>query len=152
MNDSRPNVWIATKTFPFVECIYRYWRATDGSRYLRSYNFRTKVILECRQLDNQRMTIPRGDALFSEIDLMLSSVFRHKIIVAEDDPLLTQFKLMSDSDLCRIMILPDVGLEKIAEGIYNHIKVILSNQDVINRIDVRSVEVDDGEINISYVV
>lgn len=152
MNDTRPGIWIATKKFNSVECIYRYWRATDGSRYLQQYSFQTKIVLECRNLDNHQMVIPKGESLFSEIDHMLTLVFRGKVIVAEDDPMLNQFKMMVDSGLCRLSVLPDVGLEKIAEGIYNHVKVILHNQDVINRMDVRSVEVDDGEINIAYVV
>lgn len=152
MTTSRPNIWIATKTFPYVQCTYRYWRAVDRSRYLRSYSFKPKIVLESRHLDNRDMVVTRGETIFNELDLMLTLVFRDKIVVAEDDPLLNQFRSMADSDMCQISILPGVGLEKIAEGIYNHAKVTLFNMDLINRVDIRSVELDDGMLNIAYVV
>ena len=132
--------------------MFRYWRAEDDERLLKPYRFTVKVVLECHQLDNQQMVIPSGDYIFNEIDVMLSLIFRNRVLVAEDDPKLNLYKSMSDAGTIQLMVLPDVGLEKIAEGIYNHVKVILFNQDMISRLDIRSVEIDDGDITISYIV
>lgn len=131
--------------------MFRYWRSEDDERLLSVYKFNVKIVLECHQLDNQQMVIPKGDYIFNEIDVMLSLIFRDKVIVAEDDPKLNLFKTMSDSGMIKLMVLPDVGLEKIAEGIYNHVNVILVNQELISRIDIRSVEIEDGDVNISYI-
>lgn len=152
ITSTRPNVWVAQKQFYSINCIFRYWRSDGQDRFLKTYRLNAKVVLECQNLDNHQMVIPRGDYLFNEIEVMLSMVFRNRVIVAEDDPQINLYKAMSDANVIELMVLPDVGVEKIAEGIYNHVKVILFNQDMINRIDIRSVEIDDGEITVSYIV
>jgi len=83
---------------------------------------------------------------------MLTTVFSDKILVAEDDPLINQFKAMSDMGMCKILVLPSVSQERIAEGIYNHVKVVLFNQDETHRMDIRSVELESNGMIVSYIV
>jgi hypothetical protein len=148
----RPNIWVAQKQFFGINCMFRYWRSNHDDGLLSMYRFNIKLVLECRDLDDHQMVIPKGDYIFKEVEMMLEMVFRDKVIVAEDDPQINLYKIMADNGVIRLMVLPDVGLEKIAEGVYNHVKVILINQDMVHRIDIRSVEIDDGEVIVSYIV
>lgn len=51
----------------------------------------------------------------------LHEVFDHTVLVAADDPYLTEFQRMMDNGLMDLRVLPAVGCEAIAEYTYNHV-------------------------------
>lgn len=138
----RDGVYLSTKVFDSVNCVFRLWNAVDPKdRVLKSYNLKIKILFECHHLDQGYVLLDDNHDCLKEFNKMLNSYFRNKTVVALDDPEISIFQALDHKNVIHMSTLPIVSPEKIAEEIFNWFKVWLSNSRLIERVDIRSVEV-----------
>jgi 6-pyruvoyltetrahydropterin/6-carboxytetrahydropterin synthase len=114
-----------------LSCVFRQWRSTHSHcSTLHGYAIGIKLIFECDTLDERNWVMDFGG--LKDFKAWCKHMFDHTVIVAEDDPMLEQFKQMAalsrlddngerPCDRGAIMdlrILPSVGCEKFAELAY----------------------------------
>jgi 6-pyruvoyltetrahydropterin/6-carboxytetrahydropterin synthase len=113
-----------TKTFGHergLSCCFRQWRAESHCRFLHGYALAVEFTIEAKSLNPQNWVFDFGD--FKEIKEWLEEKFDHKLIVAEDDPLLPLYKgnfTGEFKDFADMVIMEKVGCEAFAHYIFNH--------------------------------
>lgn len=138
----RQGVYLSTKIFDRITCVYRRWRSDiSEDKVLRAHTLTFKVLLECHNLDNGENVLYNKDDCLYEFEKMLLSRFVNKTIVALDDPELDTFKTLDTAGAISISLLPSVGAERFSEEMFNWFKIWLMNSMLMDRVDVRSVEV-----------
>jgi 6-pyruvoyltetrahydropterin/6-carboxytetrahydropterin synthase len=73
-------------------------------------------------------------------------MFDHTLIVAEDDPHLSEFHRLSDLGLVDIRVMPQVGCEATAEFVFAHVEHFVAEQ-TSGRVWLDSVEVREHGAN-----
>jgi 6-pyruvoyltetrahydropterin/6-carboxytetrahydropterin synthase len=59
-----------------------------------------------------------------ELKKILEDQFDHTLIVAEDDPELETFKMLHEKKMAKIVILPALGCESLADQLYRYINAV----------------------------
>lgn len=131
-----------------VYTVFRIWNAENPKdRVLKSYNLKIKVLFESHYLDATNTMIPDDHDCFIEFNKMLNQNFRNKVVVDLIDPDMSIMQALDQKGVISISLLPDVSAERIAQEIFNWFKVWLINSKMIDRIDVRSVELTINNSN-----
>lgn len=138
----RDGVYLSTKVYDNINCVFRLWNAEDPKdRVLKSYKLKVKILFECHHLDQGYVLLDDNHDCLKEFNKMLNSYFRNKTVVALDDPEMSIFQALDQKGVIFLSTLPFVSPEKISEEIFNWFKVWLANSRLIERVDVRSVEI-----------
>ena len=149
----RQGVYISTKVFENINCVFRTWDAEHPKdRMLKAHHLKLRVVFECHYLDQGFIILNDDHDCLKEFVKMLDRHFNNKTVVALDDPEMSIFQALDHKGVIFLSTLPNVSPEKIAEEVFNWFKVWLINSGLIERVDVRSVEVtDNGQHAASYV-
>ena len=107
----------STKILELGSCAFRQWRA-EGThcKYLHGYKLQAKLWFGCTNLDDRNWVINFGG--LKELKTTLQAFYDHKTVVAETDPLLPMFRELHAMGGCRLVVVPEVGIEKTAEHVY----------------------------------
>ncbi len=135
----------STKILELGSCAFRQWRA-EGThcKLLHGYKLHTKLWFGCNELDERNWVVSFGG--LKELKEILRSFYDHKAVVASTDPLLPLFRQLHDAGGCSLVILPEVGIEKTAEHVYE-VSQRFINQETKGRCWVSKVEVWEHELN-----
>lgn len=149
----REGVYLSTKVFDNIHTIFRTWNAEHPKdRVLKSHQLKIRVLFECHYLDQGQILLDDNHDCLKEFVKMLNTHFNNKVIVALDDPEMSIYQALDHKNMIFLSTLPNVSPEKIAEEIFNWFKVWLINSRLIERVDIRSVEVtDNGQHAATYV-
>lgn len=129
----------STKIIELGSCAFRQWRATHSHcSFIHGYQLKAKFWFGCKELDNKNWAVDFGG--LKELKKILQNQFDHTLCVAEDDPLLGQFKALHDAGGCDLRIMPGVGIEKTAEWCFKTANAYIT-QESFNRCWVNKVEV-----------
>lgn len=150
----------STKVHDGYSTCFRQWRAsTTHCQFLHGYGISVKLVFE-GELDQRNWvqdfgSFKRSNHKIGELTLegikefspkeWMNWLLDHTVIIAADDPHLNQFKIMNQSGLIQLRIIPDTGCEKFAEYICNKLTAWLA-QDNPN-VKLISVEVREHEKN-----
>lgn len=119
--------FLSTKTFNTdrgLSCCFRQWRATHSHcSTLHGYSIGVKFVFECDVLDERNWVFDFGG--LKDIKKWLEHMFDHTCCVAEDDPLLDQFKAFAATGVMDLRVVPGVGCERFAEMIFDHVTQVL---------------------------
>jgi 6-pyruvoyltetrahydropterin/6-carboxytetrahydropterin synthase len=119
--------FLSTKTFNTdrgLSCCFRQWKATHSHcSTLHGYSIGVKFVFECDELDERNWVFDFGG--LKDIKKWLEHMFDHTCCVAEDDPLLEQFKAFAATGVMDLRIVPGVGCERFAEMIFDHVTQVL---------------------------
>jgi 6-pyruvoyltetrahydropterin/6-carboxytetrahydropterin synthase len=140
--------YYSTKTYGNdrgLSCCFRQWRAVHSHcSLLHGYSIGIKLIFECDTLDERNWCMDFGG--LKTFKAWAESMFDHTLVIAEDDPLLDRFKLMSGwssnpehdgnpdrvqvepyrrQGICDLRIVPGVGCEMFAKMCYDQMNTIL---------------------------
>jgi 6-pyruvoyltetrahydropterin/6-carboxytetrahydropterin synthase len=85
--------------------------------------------------------------LLDPIDTWIKTQFDHTVAIAQDDPKLAIFQAMNDQGLCDLRVLPGTGCAKFAEHVFQHVKQWMTDQGLLTRVTIRSVECSEHEGN-----
>lgn len=157
-----------TKTFGNelgLSCCFRQWRATHSHcSTLHGYSIGIKVVVEAPSLDNRNWVFDFG--AFKSFKQWAQNMFDHTLLVAKDDPLLSQFKEMANifnpnlpnafdegiepferGAVIDLRIVDAVGCEAFAKMAFDEFSKILTAHSLANGCYVKSVEVFEHGAN-----
>jgi 6-pyruvoyltetrahydropterin/6-carboxytetrahydropterin synthase len=140
-------LYISTKTYTHAEglsCCYRQWRAGTDSR-LHGAMLSFKLVFECHHVDDHGWTIDFG--LLDQIRSYIKRQFERTTIVSEDDPCLSTFQELSTAGACDLRLMSAVSCEKFAELVFGYAKQWMTDEGLLTRVTIRSVECSEHDGN-----
>ena len=144
----------STKTFTHelgLSAAFRQWRAESHCRFIHGYALSFKVTFEAQELDVRNWVVDFGS--LKTFKALLENTFDHRLLVAEDDPNLDDFKRLDMWGLAQVRVLPKVGCEAFAEYAAGALEVWLLDNGYAPRVRVVSVEcMEHGANSAIYVV
>jgi len=138
----------STKTFGHelgLSACFRQWRADSHCRLLHGYALSIHIVFEADDLDERNWVVDFGS--MGGLKQLIKDTFDHKLIVAEDDPMLMHLGELEKHGLAEIVILPATGCERFAQHVWEMATVWLKEQGHLPRCRVVSVEVREHGAN-----
>jgi len=143
----------STKLFDGFSTVFRQWKA-EGThcRFLHGYGVSFRVWFE-GELDERNWVWDFGGMKRAKgtIDGMnpkawMDYMFDHTLIVAEDDPGISGFKVMDNLGIAQVRILPAVGAEHFAKYVFEKLNTFVQ-EETNNRVKVVRVEFMENNKN-----
>ena len=88
-------------------------------RFVHGYDRSVHLVFECSELDDKMWVMDFGG--LKPIKAWLEDLFDHTLLINEDDPELEFFQEMEKRDLCRLRVMPNVGMEGSAKYVFEYI-------------------------------
>jgi len=120
-----------------LSCCFRQWRADSHCNKLHGYSLGFRFTFEAAKLDERNWVYDFGGCKW--IKEYLQDEFDHKLVVAKDDPHLERILHTVYTDIAVIKVMNDVGCEKFAEMVYNHVASKIK-EETKGRVSLFSVE------------
>lgn len=145
--------YIVTKTYGNdrgYSVAFRQWKA-EGThcKLLHGYSIGFEFRVGTDTLDERNWAFSFGD--FKPIKQFLDEMFDHTHLVAVDDPLLSKFQDIDMAGGSRVIPLPKVGCEAIAEYVYHFASKAISDAGYPNNPVLLSVRVfEHGANTVTY--
>ena len=112
--------YISTKTYRQIGPVaYRQWRADSHCNLIHGYSFSMKFYFGTNDLDVRNWAADYGG--LKELKKTLEDQFDHTLIVAQDDPEMATFKLLQEKNMAKIIVLPALGCEALADQLYKYV-------------------------------
>lgn len=127
----QPITYKYTSTKEYIDafpCAYRQWRADDkpngmpGCNKIHGYAFSMKFYFGTNDLDVRNWVADYGS--LRELKQFLESQFDHCLIVAADDPHLDWYHEAQRRGIAKVVVLPKLGCEALADQIYRYVNGI----------------------------
>ena len=135
----------STKTFFGYPCAHRRWAHKGHCKFVHGYERSFYVVFEATHLEpHTGFVMDFGD--LKEVAAWLASKFDHTLLLDEDDPLLPQFRELEALGACKLVVLPDVGMEGTAKFVFDYINTFISDKTG-GRVSVYSVECRENKKN-----
>lgn len=143
----------STKLFDGFSCCFRQWKADDTHcKFLHGYAVSFRVTFE-GELDYKNWVWEFGGMKRSKtlIDGMqpkqwMDYMFDHTVLVAQDDPFVTEFEMMEDAKVAQIRIVEATGAEKFAEFLFVKLNEFVKTE-TNNRVKIAQVEFMENNKN-----
>lgn len=120
----------STKTYDHNEglsCCFRQWRADHSHcRLLHGYALAFRFTFACSELDERNWCFDFGG--LKPVKAWLHGMFDHTLVVAQDDPALSQFEELANGGLVELRVLPAVGCEATAAFVFEHVSRFVVEQ------------------------
>ena len=132
-----------------LSATFRQYKADSHCNKLHGYALQVTLVFESNDLNDANWVIGFGD--LKPIKEFLEKTFDHKLVVAEDDPMLEWVLDGQTKGYCDVVVLPKVGCEAFAEYVGNFVnnwlmhKIIRDN--LTNRPQLISVEIREHGSN-----
>lgn len=138
----------STKTYGHevgLSCAFRQWRADSHCRFIHGYALAVRLEFEAGELDHRNWVIDFGG--LKSLKEQLQDTFDHKLVVAEDDPMLSKFLALQSMQAAQIVVLPGVGCEAFARYVFYLGEAWLIEHKHLPRVRLTSVEVREHGAN-----
>lgn len=135
-----------------LSCCFRQWKATHSHcSKLHGYSLGVRLVFECQTLDDRGWVQDFGG--LKPVKKWLQETFDHTVLIAVDDPCLSDFKRLDERGLINLRIVECVGCESFARLICNQVNKILGETEQLNSTArIYSVEVfEHGANSATYV-
>ena len=96
-----------------LSAAFRQWRADSHCRFMHGYSLEFEFIFGASELDENNWVVDFGG--LKELEVWLRNNFDHKTLVAEDDPMLTEFELMHQNGVIDMVCVRGTGCEMFAK-------------------------------------
>ena len=140
--------YISTKTYGHdfgLSCAFRQYKAKSHCHFLHGYAISVKVEFEANLLDHRNWVVDFGG--LKSFKEELKNLFDHKVIVAEDDPLIDWYRRGDELGALELIVMPQVGCEYFAYHISCIARAWLHINKLTPRCTVKSVEVREHGAN-----
>ena len=138
----------STKTYGHevgLSVAFRQWRAKSHCRHIHGYALSITTTFEADQLDPNNWVVDFGG--LKDFKQELVNLFDHKLLVAEDDPMIDKLAKLVLVDVADVVIVPSTGCESFAALVYGKAFEWLRQNEHRPRVRVRSVEVREHGAN-----
>lgn len=132
-----------------LSCAFRQWKAQSHCRFLHGYALQvTLEFVEFGGLSEENWVVDFGG--LQEVKDWLASQFDHKVIVAQDDPAIDEFRRLNELGIIQLVILQIVGCEAFSLHIRNYVKGWLGRHGLSDRVRLDCVKVQEHESNYAF--
>ena len=138
----------STKTFGHeigLSACFRQWRADSHCRFLHGYALAIKFVFASNELDVRNWVVDFGS--LKSLKGQLEDTFDHKLIVAEDDPMLNSIQQLEVLGIAEVVVVEKAGCEAFARLIFDATEVWLEDNGYAPRAWLESVEVSEHGAN-----
>ena len=139
----------STKTFGHelgLSAAFRQWKADSHCRLIHGYALAIKLTFAADELDVRNWVVDFGS--LKSLKAMFENTFDHKLLVAEDDPMLEELMRLQDVvGIAEIVVVPATGCEAFAKLIFEATEVWLRDAGYAPRVRLESVEVKEHGAN-----
>ena len=115
-------MYYVTKTYGHelgLSACFRQHRAESHCRFLHGYALSFAIAFHAQKLDKNGWVIDFGS--LKPIKEHLVEMFDHKLLVAEDDPMLDTFRWLDEHNAADVIALPRVGCEAFAAYVFDFV-------------------------------
>jgi 6-pyruvoyltetrahydropterin/6-carboxytetrahydropterin synthase len=134
----------STKSFYYLPCAHRQWRDEGHCSYVHGYDRSVHLEFQCTELDEKMWVMDFGG--LKQIKAWLEDLFDHTLLINEDDPEMDFFVDMDRRGLCKLRVMPNIGMEGSAKYIFEYIDAWL-NKETAGRVQLYSAECRENEKN-----
>lgn len=142
-------IYKSTKTYGHevgLSCAFRQWRAESHCRLIHGYALSITLTFESDDLDVRNWVVDFGS--LKSFKEQLVDTFDHKLLVAEDDPMLDEILRLKDVlGIAEVVKVEATGCEAFAKLIYECAKIWLKDAGYAPRVRMYSVEVKEHGAN-----
>lgn len=146
-------VYKSTKTFGHnlgLSAAFRQWRADSHCAFIHGYALQVHLEFEADELDGRNWVVDFGG--LKTIKHWIETTFDHKTLVAQDDPELEHFHVLHNKGIIDLVVVKDVGCERFAEMVFDHVSAWLTEQsEYAGRVRLSKVEVREHGANSAIV-
>ena len=139
---------ISTKTYGHdvgLSACFRQWRADSHCHFIHGYALAVRLEFAADELDSRNWVVDFGD--LKEFKQILQDLFDHKLLVAQDDPLLAELLQLQEQGLAQVNVVEAVGCEAFAKLIYLEADSWLHRKGLVSRVSIHRVEVREHGAN-----
>lgn len=141
-------IFTSTKTFGHnlgLSAAFRQHRAESHCRFIHGYALQIRIEFEATELDARNWVVDFGS--LKGLKAMLEDTFDHKLLVAEDDPMLEAIKTLGVIGVAEVVVVPATGCERFAEMVFGATETWLEANGYSPRCRVSKVEVSEHGAN-----
>lgn len=118
-------MYYVTKTYGHeagLSACFRQWRAKSHCRFLHGYALSFEFKFQADKPDENGWVINFG--ALKPVKAWLEEMFDHKLLVADDDPMLAELWALGDADapLAQVLTVPAVGCEAFAKMAFDFVE------------------------------
>jgi len=143
----------STKTFGHdigLSAAFRQWRADSHCRFIHGYALAIHLEFESSELDIRNWVVDFGS--LKSLKQILQDTFDHKLLVAEDDPMLPMLQALDTAGVAEVVVVPATGCERFAEMIAEVVDIWLKDNGYSPRVILAKVEVREHGANSAIVI
>lgn len=139
----------STKTYGHelgLSAAFRQWRADSHCKLIHGYALAITLTFEADELDVRNWVVDFGS--LKSFKQQLVDTFDHKLLVAEDDPMIEEIMRLKDVlGIADVVEVPATGCEAFAKLIYECAEIWLKDAGYAPRVRMHSVEVKEHGAN-----
>ena len=143
-----PVAWRSTKTYGHEEglsCCFRQWRAAHSHcRLLHGYALSFRLTFAAEALDENNWCFDFG--CLKPVKAWLHDMFDHTLLVASDDPEMSEFQRLAERGLVNLRLVPAVGCEATARHVFDYV-ARFAEEKTAGRVWLEEVEVREHNGN-----
>lgn len=128
-----------------LSAAFRQHRAQSHCRLIHGYALAVKFVFAAEELDERNWVVDFGG--LKPLKQMLEDTFDHTLLVASDDPKLSELKALDAMGLARVVEVPATGCEAFAKMIFEVAEQWLKDAGFAPRCRLVSVEVSEHGAN-----
>lgn len=131
----------STKTYGHevgLSACFRQWRATSHCNQLHGYALAFSFVFEAQDLDHRNWVVDFGGLAY--LKHKLATTFDHKLVVAQDDPMLDEISALGGLGVADVLVMDSVGCEQFAALAYTYAQDAINQMGIGDRVRVVSAE------------
>lgn len=128
-----------------LSACFRQWRADSHCRLLHGYALSIHLEFETDELDLRNWVVDFGS--LKSFKQQLEDTFDHKLLVAEDDPLLEELQGLTKLGVADVLVVPATGCEAFARLVYECAQIWLRDAGYAPRVRMHHVTVREHGAN-----
>ncbi|CAI8264992.1 MAG: Uncharacterised protein [Methanobacteriota archaeon] len=106
----------STKTYRNLPCAHRQWKNEGHCSFVHGYSREFIFHFASNELDKHGWVVDFGG--LNDLKVFLEHWFDHTLLLAEDDPLLEEFRDLESKGACDLRILESASIEYSAKFVY----------------------------------
>ena len=95
--------YYSLKKFGPITTGHRQWRDSGHCKYVHGYARYVEITFACNSLDDKQWVMNFGG--LKDIKIWLNEQWDHRLLIASDDPLMSDFKKLHDNGGCNLNVM-----------------------------------------------
>ena len=137
----------SSKRFGPITTGHRQWRDTGHCSYVHGYGRYVRITFEATELDERGWVMDFGD--LRDVKSWIESEWDHRTLIAADDPVISELKVLEEVGGINLNILPEgylPGIEESCRYLYDKLNPMIQRK-TNNRVEITRVECWETEKN-----